>query len=486
MKEQFYKVSLLSDVVLNSSLATEGNMTTLDYIPGSNFLGILAAKLYNSAAAETAYTLFHSGKLRFGDATIAKNDQLSYPIPAMLFMDKINNEIGKDPVFLDYLIDRENPPSLNGANLQLKQWRSGYLLQNGEIIKELPKSFAIKSAQERTTRTAKDGAMFGFESLNKGLEFLFSVQAEESDLLDMIHPALEGTHRLGKSKNAEFGQIHISKVAPPKTIDTFTADDFVLVYAQTNLCFTDANGAPTFQPTVAQLGFTKGEIDWSKSQIRSYSYSPWNFKRNTSNSQRNCIAKGSVFFISNATKNSDANTIGLHQAEGLGKVIYNPAFLAGNKADAKCNFEFYEQNYKEEKTKDDKPATTLLSKFLEKKLTERTKDRSISDVIQKLIYTTDADVNKLKKISSSQWGGIRAYATKTKNWDELQKQLFDKDLGYLTHGVADEKYWGRNRGANLTAFKKIVDANKQYGTQFIAKFAAEMAKESRKSNKNTH
>ena len=48
MKEIFFKCTLVSDIVLNSKLATEGNMTTLDFIPGSNFLGIVAGKIYNS------------------------------------------------------------------------------------------------------------------------------------------------------------------------------------------------------------------------------------------------------------------------------------------------------------------------------------------------------------------------------------------------------------------------------------------------------
>jgi hypothetical protein len=50
--------------------------------------------------------------------------------------------------------------------------------------------------------------------------------------------------------------------------------------------------------------------------------------------------------------------------------------------------------------------------------------------------------------------------------------------------VADEKYWGKNRGANRNALSEIFYNNKKHGALFIAKFAAEMAKESRKSDKN--
>lgn len=491
MKEIFYKVTLLSDVVLNSSLATEGNMTTLDYIPGSNFLGIVAGKLYDKKLkeelSEETFSIFHSGKVRFGDATISKDNCISYALPSMFFMDKLSKEIGTDPVYLDYLIDRSNPPSdLNGNRLQLKQQRDGYLLTNGLVIKEIEKSFAIKSAQDRDTRTSKSGAMFGFESLNKGLEFIFSIQFDEESFIDEINQVIEGNHRLGKSKNAEFGQIHIEKMpTQPKNIDSFENIDSVLVYVQSNLCFLDENGMPTFKPTAEQLGLNKeAEVGWDKSQIRTYSYSPWNFKRNTSNTQRDCILKGSVFYVTGAKITSNTKTVGIHQAEGFGKVIYNPLFLEGDEK-AKCKFslsKYLNSNNKIESTQ--KVPSTVLSKYLLRKLDSNRLEKEISEAVQKNVYPYSDDITRLKKITSSQWGGIRAYATKTKDFDELLKQLFDKEIGYLTHGVAYEKHWGKNRDLNLNAFQEICNKNRHHGTQFVAKFAAEMAKESRKLKNN--
>lgn len=124
MKEIYFKVELLSDIVLNSSLATEGNMSTLDYIPGSNFLGIVAAKLYNGNTDEN-YEIFHSGKVRFGDATISKDGFVSYTMPGMYYTDKLKKDLSYDSIYLDYLIDRKNPPiDTAGKNVQLKQVRA--------------------------------------------------------------------------------------------------------------------------------------------------------------------------------------------------------------------------------------------------------------------------------------------------------------------------------------------------------------------------
>lgn len=486
MKEIFYKVTLLSDVVLNSSLATEGNMSSLDHIPGSNFLGIVARKLYKNITPNESLDIFHSGKVRFGDATIAKEENISYAMPAMYFMDKLKKEIGKDVVFLDFLIDRDNPPKDdNGNRYQLKQVRSGYLFSDGKVVKDINKSFAIKSAQDRNTGTSKKSAMFGFESLNKGLEFIFSIQFNDDTLIDKVNQFIEGNHRLGKSKNAEFGQINIVKLhGQPCTIKSFNAEDYVLVYAQSNLCFVDDYGMPTYQPNAENLGLNKdAKVIWSKSQIRTFTYSPWNSTRNNTNTQRFCIARGSVFYVSNANTSETEKYVGLHKAEGLGKVIYNPEFLSGDE-NAKCNlkFEVISNENVDNKSEDIIP-TTLLSKYLKNKLDSKKSEKEISKAVQELVYSNSNDIKQLKRITSSQWGGIRAYATKTKDFDKLVTQLFDKEIGYLTHGVADEKQWGKNKGAKRKAFENICQDNKKHGIQFVAKFAAEMAKESRNLNK---
>lgn len=484
MKEIFFKVSLLSDLVLNSNLATEGNLTGLDYLPGSNFLGVVAAKLYPVLNMDENYTIFHSGKVRFGNACISENDLMSCIIPCMYYTGKLKKDLMNDPVYLDYLIDKKFPPTDNTGNrLQLKQVRGGYLLSDYTLISTIEKSFSLKSAQDRNYRTSKDGAMFGFESLKKGLEFIFSVQFDDETLVDRITSTLEGIHRIGKSKNAEFGQVKIKKMQiPPPAIETFDASGYTLVYAQSNLCFVDDFGMPTFQPSAMQLGFEQGEVDYSKSQIRTLSYSPWNFKRNASNSQRNCIAMGSVFYVKDAVKSCDKNSVGLHCSEGLGQVIYNPAFLKGG-SDAVLSIKFKEPSTNVIQPVKSAP-NSVLTRFLATKLEEKNTEKKISDAVQNIVYSSSPEIKRLAKISSSQWGGIRAYATKTNDYNRLIDQLFNNDDGYLTHGVADEKYWGKNRGANRNAFKKILENNKQHGIGFIAKFAAEMAKESRKLKNN--
>jgi hypothetical protein len=478
MTEIFYKCTLLSDIVLNSKLATEGNMTTLDHIPGSNFLGIVASELYKDSS-ESSFELFHSGKVSFGDAHISSNNEIAYPMPLSFFQIK-GADIETNKVYLHHLLPSEQLTD-GGKRLQLKQIRSGYMTSDGSVIKEIPKNFSLKSAYDRKNRTSEDGKMFGFESLEKGLQFIFSVRFEDDNLIEIVNKSLDGTKRLGKSKNAEYGQVEIRKIQSIDKVESFKNDDFTMVYAQSNLCFTNDFGQPTFQPEVKDLGLEGGIIDWAKSQIRSFSYSPWNAKRNTSNAQRFCIAKGSVFYVENANAKEVTNSIGNWQAEGLGRVIYNPSFLEGKGYESILEFKKAKEG---EKAKVQQEPNSVLGKFLVKQLKAKKSELEISRKVTDLVYSDKEGIPNLKKISSSQWGGIRAFATKSQNINELEAQLFTDKTGYLTHGVADEKYWGKNRGVNLKAFEKIFTENKELGTPFIAKFAAEMAKESRKSKEN--
>lgn len=65
MKQMKFKVTLSTDVVLNVKSATDGNNQTLDFIPGNNFLGIVAGRLYQKVDTQTAWTLFREIKEDF-------------------------------------------------------------------------------------------------------------------------------------------------------------------------------------------------------------------------------------------------------------------------------------------------------------------------------------------------------------------------------------------------------------------------------------
>lgn len=485
MKRYYFKCTLLSDVVLNSKLATEGNMTTLDYIPGSNFLGIAANMLYKTVGNENAYRLFHSGEVKFGDGRVATSKgELTYAVPFSLFQDKLNSKLEENPIYLHHLITSENHPKDDlGTRLQLQQSRSGYISGKGILVKEVEKRFALKSAYDRENRTSKTGNMFGFEAIPTGTAFIFSVDSEDASLLEQVASALVGEQRLGKSKTAEYGQVHIEKIEGVEPLPTFQPEGYTLVYAESNLCFFDQAGQPTFRPSARNLGLN-GEIDWSKSQIRTYSYAPWNGQRKTTSTQRHCILKGSVFYVKGTSTALKSGYVGHHQAEGLGKIIYNPIFLQSNGSDPKSPFKIEIDQPIESKFKEG-TMETALARHLQKRKEQLSIELLTSQMVQKYVHV---EVNKkfgnLKSVSPSQWGNIRSITSRAKNVDEIKQKLYEGKNAYLTHGVAYEKCWGENGEGRLRNLKTIISEIEHQGSEnrkadlriFIAKFAAEMAK----------
>lgn len=487
MQEIYFKCTLISDVVLNSKMATEGNMTTLNYIPGSNFLGIVAKELYKDLSPEKSLRLFHSKEVLFGDAVISKDNEEYYPVPFSYMQIKGNEQLGIDNVYLYHLINKENAPKTDGSfNAQLKQKREGYISAMGNMIKNPQKTFSLKSAHDPITRRSKEGAMFGFESLKSGQEFLFSIKSQNIELLDTAKNAIVGLKRLGKSKSAEFGQVYIEELKiPPKKTTTFDSQEFCLAYAKSDICFFDEYFLqPTFQPTAKQFGL-EGEIDWTKSQIRTYSYSPWNGQRNTTESQRYCILAGSVFFINKGNRAGEI-TVGEYQAEGFGRVIINPIFLEGNPQNALLKFSLNECT-KQSHIKYDNPTPhTILGKFLANKKEQKDRELKLSKAVSDTVKNASSS---LLEIPASQWGNIRNYAIKATTIFSLHEDLFresndDTKKGYLVKGVAYDRHWNKKNNKALKEFKEVCKNNEEFGPDFIAKYAAEIVKKIQQKGNN--
>lgn len=408
---------------------------------------------------------------------------------SLFFQDKLHSNLESDRIYLHHLISKINlPKDEKDTPLQLQQSRTGYISSKGNLVKEIQKKFSLKSAYDRESRTSKTGKMFGFEALPAGSNFIFSIQSDNSGLLEKVKNAIKGNQSLGKSKTAEFGQVEIKPIEPITQINSFDTDnEFVLVYAESNLCFFDESGQPTFQPTVEDLGLNAGKIEWAKSQIRTYSYAPWNGQRKTTSMQRHCILKGSVFYVKGASLDESSKYIGHYNSEGLGKVIYNPEFLKGidisGESKLKINLDKVHSLGIEKGT-----ITTPLSKLLEKKHLDSKIELITSQEIHKYVHhLVPKEYPKLKDVSASQWGNIRSIASREKSLKEIKEKLYDGKNAYLTHGVSFEKCWGKDGSRRLNDFKTIVSKVENldaFGKEelkadlriFISKFAAEMAK----------
>lgn len=495
MKTLKFKCTLLSDVILNQKAASEGANNTLDFIPGSNFLGIVAAKYadFGNAAME----VFHSGKVRFGDAhpVCKDNDGMrTLRVPASMYYPKLKK--ASEICYIHHEYSRDKDTEGDGRNpQQLKQCRQGfYAFENGAGFKaETSTNFALKSAYDREARRSKDSQMFGYEALDKGAVFYFEVEVDSDDLAETISAALLGERNIGRSRTAQYGSVKIEKYdfteaqsRSPK------ADGYVTVYADGRLIFIDDNGEPTFRPTAKDLGLDSGEIDWERSQVRTFQYAPWNGKRKTRDADRCGIEKGSVFVISGCkAQDLKSRYVGAYRNEGFGRVIYNPEFLdtADNASNGQARFKLKEGEKEATGTKKptlipaDKINNSPLLNYINRAIRDKEEDEYIRKKVNKFVEDNTDRFKKDRELFASQWGAIRTIAMQYKDGKVIKDRLFvqakeKKDCGYLVHGVAKDKWSSGGRKDLLEKFLKEMDKS-DYGditAKALINLASEMAK----------
>lgn len=467
MKTLKFKCTLLTDVILNVKSASEGANSTLDFIPGSCFLGIVASQLYSKEKGnETNMDLFHSGKVRFGDAHPSNNGKRALRIPASFYYAK--GDSIKDNCYIHHCIEDANKiEAKSGAKAQLKQSRSGFYVMSeteGYEVKT-DKSFAIKSAYDRDERRSKNAAMYGYESLCRGLELLFSVEVDDDNLSQTIKEALIGEKRVGRSRTAQYGLVDIEEFDYEEVKAFKPSNDQVVVYADSRLIFLDKNGLPTFRPEAKDLGVEGGIILWEKSQIRTFQYAPWNYTRQCYDTDRCGIEKGSVFVIEKGSI-SDSNVcyIGSYKNEGFGKVIYNPVFIqsTGENGLSKCKFKDVEKPSCE---KSKATCESTLVKYLEK---QKDREEKIQIVYEQVEKNFNASLFTGKEKFASQWGTIRSIALRNKDNKKLKSEIEE----YISHGVKAEDWKGKRKNELV----KFMETNQNTLWESIINLASEMAK----------
>lgn len=474
MKTLKFKCTLLSDVILNQKAATEGPNKTLDFIPGSCFLGIVASQYEKLDKDGKAMEIFHSGNVRFGDAHPSSGNVRGLKIPASMFYPKLNKP--SEELYIHHAMS-----NLDGEEMkkkQLKQCRDGfYTFVNNEAIKiKTETNFAIKSAYDREKRHSKDEQMYGYESLQKGLTLYFEVELDNEILAKEVKNALVGEKRVGRSRTAQYGLIKIEEFdyeevkscKPTKEMET-------TVYADGRLIFLDEYGLPTFQPLAEQLGLPKDAIiQWDKSQIRTFQYAPWNNKRQCFDTDRCGIEKGSVFVVKTSSCPEKSQYVGFYKNEGFGKVIYNPEFLNAEKdGKAKCII----KEIKDDSSPiDKKPLNgSPLLEYIKKQQTLEDKENSIYKAVNVWVKKNEEFFQGKEKFAS-QWGAIRGTAMATKEDNQIQKNVET----YISHGVKSEDWDGIRRNRLIEFMNNCNDDNIRTG---LVNLAAEMAKKCRKEDK---
>jgi len=436
MNKIIFQVKFLSDIVLQASSNTEGNIEHLDFIPGSNFLGMVAQ---NYMKFEDSFKVFHSGDVKFGDAHILKDEKVTYKMPLAFFHEKLDTKTLYNHHFIkDFSIFK-----------QLKQKRDGYITKDMQTT-DIEYNYSQKSAYDKINRRSKDSSMYGYKAIKNGTKWQFTLCYKEDISqkdLELIKQSLVGKKRVGKSKSSQYGLVDIEINGKSEDIQKQDTNELVL-YANSRLCLVDADGDATLDLTYLFDGLNASNIDYAKTQLKTSTFTPYNGARKTKDYERVCINKGSVIVLKDIKQDKIPNFVGAYQSEGFGELFINPTFLM-----QKDGFSFSD---KEQKAKDiaQLEINDNLARFLKAK--EDTKTLKL-DRLKKVSEFKKKYKNTLyKNIKPSQWGNIRSICANYK------ENFIDEIENYISHGT---KGWEQNQINTFLEFSDEFDTIKLLSIQ---------------------
>lgn len=439
MRELRFEITFKSPVILQASSNTQGKTSSLDFIPGSAFLGMVASRYSDFG---DPFKIFHSGAVKFCDAAPIKDGKEFFKIPLSYFHEKLDDS----KIYNHHLLSREESEKFT----QLKQMRSGYINDEKEKL-SLKYEYSQKSAYDKEKRRSMDSQMYGYEAFRAGIKWRFGVKFEpsvsEGDI-SRVKETLVRSTRLGKSKSAEYGAVEIKFIGEnTDEIQSFTPPEgYTFVYAKSRLALIDENGNPSYDVKYILPNLSANSVDYKKTQIRISNFTPYNGARSTKDYERACINKGSVIALKNLSAEQIAalkNGVGAYLSEGFGEVLINPWFLNGG--NVKDNpIEFQKEAETEHSTKEI-PIQSDLAKFLKQKQT--TKDQTL-EIAERVADFIKSHKDKFSKISKSQWGAMRSICREVAVSDKVLNDKGDE----IENQTTAEK--NKNIAAQLSKFMR--------------------------------
>jgi len=439
MRELRFEITFKSPIILQASSNTQGKMSSLDFIPGSAFLGMVASRYSDFS---DPFKIFHSGAVKFCDAVPIKDGKEFFKIPLSYFHEKLDGS----KIYNHHLLSREESEKFT----QLKQMRSGYINDEKKQL-NLDRDFSQKSAYDKNKRRSMDSQMYGYEAFRAGMKWRFSVKFEpgvSEDDISRAKETLERSTRLGKSKSAEYGAVEIKFIGEnTDEIQSFTPPEgYTFIYAKSRLALIDENGNPSYDVKYILLNLNENNVDYAKTQIRISNFTPYNGARSTKDYERACINKGSVIALKNLSAEQIAalkNGVGAYLSEGFGEVLINPWFLDGG--DVENNPIEFQKEAQIERSTGKIPIQSDLAKFLKQKQT--TKDQAL-EIAERVADFIKSHKDKFSKISKSQWGVIRSICKEVAVSDKVLNDKGDE----IENQTTAEK--NKNIAAQISKFMR--------------------------------
>lgn len=344
MKTLDLRMTLTEPTVLSTTAATTGAAMTSDYIPGGRLLGWVASRLYTRLNGTDAFTLFHSGQVRFNDGlplfedSAATLDTVALPVPFCLAWHKEDADARNPALAVNTL-------TTSLADEPMERAAGGHV--EGRNLRSVTAAidWGRKTAINPKKGRAEEAQLFGYAALRLGQRFLASIEFDDGvaqSLIDAVQNLFPDTIHVGKSRAAEFGAIAV-EVLPRDQAPQFRAlpshpprDDETVLWLLSDLAVPGPEGGYGLVPKGPDVGLTEGHpFDATRSCVRTATYAPFNGAMRARMPQRLVIRRGSVL-VFKGTRTSDAAgpilRAGLHQEQGLGRMWVDPAPLRAGEA----------------------------------------------------------------------------------------------------------------------------------------------------------
>lgn len=338
----------IDDLVLSSHSAAAAGHETMTRVPGAALLGAAARKLYQSLASDDAWTVFHSGRFRFGDLRPLHLGLATVPMPRSWHRPKGGRQLRHATGAAAHsllteadLVDFAHPGERDASR---KALRTGYVTAGGHWVHPRLRSHT-KSARDPEQRRARDQFLFSSQALASGSRFGGWLSWDDDvpeALVGRVQDALlgDGPIHVGRSRSAEFGRLQLTGIDSRRDLSSEEVVDpsgrRLTVLLLSDVALSDPEQGPTLRPTSELLGLPPGRMEAEHCYVAARRYRPFNGHRRRPDLARTVLAAGSVLALELETPlpPSEARRLsllplGLHTQEGLGEVLFSPAILAG-------------------------------------------------------------------------------------------------------------------------------------------------------------
>ena len=331
--------------VFSRNAATEGAHATLDAPTGGALLGwAVTAGGYGNF--DDPFKVFHSGAVRFGNATpLGPDGTVCVPTPKLFMAPKHDTSGGETDgkVGSNVRIGRPSTGAHGGASIQYEHAPGAPFITPTGCIVRPARGQRLRTATEQGR--AAEGQLFGYEHLSAESRPVLVSTLERDDTVsdrdwERLLAAFEGRKaRLGRARGTSYGGEYLCRVGPacadPDPIPAGT-DGRLRILALSDLALTDAFGVPSAEPDHEMLGLPPARFIGGDSAMSLRRHAPWNGKLQARDVERQTIEAGSVLSFdleeSLRTALPARAAVGLWRETGFGQIWISPPFLRGDES----------------------------------------------------------------------------------------------------------------------------------------------------------